>query len=384
MDSGNSGSLQSSSGGGADDELDSSTSSPLAALLRQQGFGGGGGGSPLIYGLQDLATPPVSSHWCSTTAARLPPAAGGGASASSPSPSLPCHGGLQASSASAAEQTATAVTAQPAAAAPPRGSRKRARASRRAPTTVFTTDTSNFRAMVQEFTGIPSPPFPSGAAPSSRYDHLFPSRSSSSCPAAFPQYLLRPFVAHKLHAAYPPPPSTSSPAPANAATAASTAAPAATAVASSDSYEPSALLRMQQDHSGVNSYLSFQSTLAAAHLDGGDAKYPSLFDDHRRVTPTSAAPRMMQDPTGFLHGVVMSSEGTRAHLRPRNGDRGDELLSGLVGVCKTTYSSSSAPPPLERIGRSQPAGVSTATPPPPPPVAMRTQGVESWVCGTSE
>ncbi|RYR65955.1 hypothetical protein Ahy_A03g011882 [Arachis hypogaea] len=38
--------------------------------------------------------------------------------------------------------------------------KKRSRASRRAPTTVLTTDTSNFRAMVQEFTGIPAPPFP--------------------------------------------------------------------------------------------------------------------------------------------------------------------------------------------------------------------------------
>ncbi|KAE9605910.1 hypothetical protein Lal_00025032 [Lupinus albus] len=40
-----------------------------------------------------------------------------------------------------------------------RNSKKRTRASRRAPTTVLTTDTSNFRAMVQEFTGIPAPPF---------------------------------------------------------------------------------------------------------------------------------------------------------------------------------------------------------------------------------
>ncbi|CAN6212381.1 unnamed protein product [Urochloa humidicola] len=46
-----------------------------------------------------------------------------------------------------------------AAAAPPRKPpRKRPRASRRPPTTVLTTDTSNFRAMVQEFTGIPAPP----------------------------------------------------------------------------------------------------------------------------------------------------------------------------------------------------------------------------------
>ncbi|CAN0920033.1 hypothetical protein LINGRAHAP2_LOCUS31799 [Linum grandiflorum] len=46
-----------------------------------------------------------------------------------------------------------------------RNPKKRTRASRRAPTTVLTTDTSNFRAMVQEFTGIPAPPF---SAPYSR------------------------------------------------------------------------------------------------------------------------------------------------------------------------------------------------------------------------
>ncbi|GJR75283.1 VQ motif-containing protein [Tanacetum coccineum] len=47
---------------------------------------------------------------------------------------------------------------------PPRNPKKRSRASRRAPTTVLTTDTSNFRAMVQEFTGIPSPPFISSSS----------------------------------------------------------------------------------------------------------------------------------------------------------------------------------------------------------------------------
>ncbi|KAI3807783.1 hypothetical protein L1987_23717 [Smallanthus sonchifolius] len=37
--------------------------------------------------------------------------------------------------------------------------KKRTRASRRAPTTILTTDTTNFRQMVQEFTGIPTSPF---------------------------------------------------------------------------------------------------------------------------------------------------------------------------------------------------------------------------------
>ncbi|KAM0837406.1 hypothetical protein ACQ4PT_061681 [Festuca glaucescens] len=36
--------------------------------------------------------------------------------------------------------------------------RKRPRPSRRPPTTVLTTDASNFRAMVHEFTGFPTPP----------------------------------------------------------------------------------------------------------------------------------------------------------------------------------------------------------------------------------
>ncbi|XP_062178440.1 uncharacterized protein LOC133883218 [Phragmites australis] len=36
--------------------------------------------------------------------------------------------------------------------------RRRPRASRRAPVTLLNTDTSNFRAMVQQFTGIPAPP----------------------------------------------------------------------------------------------------------------------------------------------------------------------------------------------------------------------------------
>ncbi|KAK4437429.1 VQ motif-containing protein 22 [Sesamum alatum] len=37
--------------------------------------------------------------------------------------------------------------------------RRRARASRRTPTTLLNTDTANFRAMVQQFTGAPAAPF---------------------------------------------------------------------------------------------------------------------------------------------------------------------------------------------------------------------------------
>ncbi|KAF7834286.1 rho GTPase-activating protein gacII-like isoform X1 [Senna tora] len=94
-----------------------------------------------------------------------------------------------------------------------RNPKKRSRASRRAPTTVLTTDTTNFRAMVQEFTGIPAPPFPSSSPfPRSRLD-LFGNNSASPSSTTtlrsahladppLPPYLLRPFP-HKLH---PPPP----------------------------------------------------------------------------------------------------------------------------------------------------------------------------------
>lgn len=63
----------------------------------------------------------------------------------------------------------------------PTTTKKRTRASRRAPTTVLTTDTTNFRAMVQEFTGIPSPPFTAAGSSYSRRFDLFGSvRSTSS------------------------------------------------------------------------------------------------------------------------------------------------------------------------------------------------------------
>lgn len=55
--------------------------------------------------------------------------------------------------------------------------KKRTRASRRAPTTVLTTDTTNFRQMVQEFTGIPTAPFT--GSPYTRRLDFFPTGGSS-------------------------------------------------------------------------------------------------------------------------------------------------------------------------------------------------------------
>ncbi|RDX71765.1 hypothetical protein CR513_48837, partial [Mucuna pruriens] len=77
-----------------------------------------------------------------------------------------------------------------------RNPKKRSRASRRAPTTVLTTDTTNFRAMVQEFTGIPAPPFTSSPFPRTRLD-LFASSST-----------IRPSSTHLDPPPPPPPPPT--------------------------------------------------------------------------------------------------------------------------------------------------------------------------------
>ncbi|XP_016459249.1 uncharacterized protein LOC107782827 [Nicotiana tabacum] len=108
--------------------------------------------------------------------------------------------------------TTTTTTTEPAAmaaAVPPadqpvtqpavRNPKKRSRASRRAPTTVLTTDTTNFRAMVQEFTGIPAPPFTSSTYfhPRSRFDIFGATPNSSLRPplniSQQPNYLRRPF-----------------------------------------------------------------------------------------------------------------------------------------------------------------------------------------------
>ncbi|CAA7020560.1 unnamed protein product [Microthlaspi erraticum] len=74
--------------------------------------------------------------------------------------------------------------------------KKRSRASRRAPTTILTTDTSNFRAMVQEFTGIPAPPlFNNNSVVNTTRLNTFLGLSSSS-PNSYNNnnLLLRPFA----------------------------------------------------------------------------------------------------------------------------------------------------------------------------------------------
>ncbi|CAN6827900.1 unnamed protein product, partial [Brassica oleracea var. botrytis] len=77
--------------------------------------------------------------------------------------------------------------------------KKRSRASRRAPTTVLMTETSNFRAMVQEFTGIPSPPLFNNSVVNTTRLNTFLGLSSSSSPNSYNNnLLLRPFAQQLL------------------------------------------------------------------------------------------------------------------------------------------------------------------------------------------
>ncbi|KAH6760166.1 hypothetical protein C2S52_009392 [Perilla frutescens var. hirtella] len=212
MDSGNSGSLQSSSGG--DEEYDSRAADSVSAFMS-------GGGpipnpppffDPLSNYLQ-LHQNPNSSllnssiSWPRTSApvlrsdpnqmsqelvhSMLPasttfmPCFQPGGGGSSPTVAPPLNQNQNQNQAAAA-----------------RNPKKRSRASRRAPTTVLTTDTTNFRAMVQEFTGIPAPPFNSSSFPRTRLD-LFGSRSTSFDAAPQPPpYLRRPF-AQKVQPPHP-------------------------------------------------------------------------------------------------------------------------------------------------------------------------------------
>uniref|UniRef100_A0A0A9FYM4 Uncharacterized protein n=1 Tax=Arundo donax TaxID=35708 RepID=A0A0A9FYM4_ARUDO len=233
--------------------------------------------------------------------------------------------------------------------------------------------------MVQEFTGIPSPPFAAGVVGGpatslrTRFDHIFPSpssfRSAAADTASLPQYLLRPF-AQKLPTApstFPPFTSSSSSTPsssnigvanANATTGTPTAAAAssnptaqgAAAAApggSSDTFQltSSALLRLQDP----SSYLSFQNLLDSqpssqsmfGAADGFTQAPPRLHDPS--PSPSEFLAGVGSGGLGLTHGALMGSEGL--HLHPRSDahhhSHGGDELSGVVaggGSCKLNYS----------------------------------------------
>jgi hypothetical protein len=425
MDSGNSGSLQSSSGGG-DDEYDSRAggggggvdSSARAARLRPAPSPSAAAFSlhGSYFGLQELTSsappPPPQQQQAGTWSLGAFAGASGLPSSSSARVAQPDSGtgGRQ-------QAADTTTVGAPAPAQPPRGTRKRARASRRAPTTVLTTDTSNFRAMVQEFTGIPSPPFAAGvgvggpaASLRTRFDHIFPPPSSS-----LPPYLLRPFP-QKLPAApssFPPfttttttaTPSSSSSTPvgvanANAATGTSAtaaapsnpAAPAAAAAAAAGAGDTfhhltsSALLRLQ-DPSGC--YLSFPNLLdpqppssqCIFGAAGGFGQASRLHDPAQSPSPSDFLASVGSGSLGLSHGGLLGSEGLHLH-HPRT----DDELSGVVaagasgGSCKLNYSHAGAATSSSGADKPPDGGGAGAGGTGRP---GRGEGLDPWIC-TSE
>ncbi|WOL06415.1 hypothetical protein Cni_G15149 [Canna indica] len=196
MESANSGSLHSSSGD--DDEFDSRVS----AFFRSSSSS-----SPIFPPPPVLSTSSDSHHFFDypsltyfDSSTPLLPLDSTAAGPPFPRP-RPIPSSSNCTAAAAGSQSSSSSSVQPPhqPVVTPRGSKKRSRASRRAPTTVLTTDASNFRAMVQEFTGIPSPPFASASASassSSPFARSYISRFHSP-PAAGaappPPFLLRPF-----------------------------------------------------------------------------------------------------------------------------------------------------------------------------------------------
>lgn len=190
MDSGNSSSMQSSSGG--DEEYDSRPE-PISAFFNPSGSLSSLSHypplhspsiDPLFMYLDAIARslPPsynsnaflnldVSSCTATPNLMGSPPPPPSTAAPITPSPPPPTPPLPQ----------SQRSTSAPLLAAASRSSKKRSRTTRRELTTVLTTDTSNFRAMVQEFTGLPALPF-SSSFPRSRF------------PAASPLSLLRPFT----------------------------------------------------------------------------------------------------------------------------------------------------------------------------------------------
>lgn len=280
MDSANSSSLHSSSGGGGDDEFDSRTGS-FSTFFHSSAATSASAASALRPAPPPSSSYPRSHHFldslsCIDSTPLLPPSPAAMAS----------HGvgfgaGVGPSSVQPLGQTNVAAAGT----ALPRSSKKRSRASRRAPTTVLTTDTSNFRAMVQEFTGIPSPPF--AASPSSSFARarldLFHSatafRSCSDPPPPVSSFLFsRPFMQQVLSPSLVPISSASS---ANAsATIAATSNTITNAHSTtSNSYQlPSSALGLASQHQHLlNPSLTIQPLLQPSSALGlGSQSQPLL------------------------------------------------------------------------------------------------------------
>ncbi|KAJ4840326.1 hypothetical protein Tsubulata_023736 [Turnera subulata] len=330
---------------------------------------------------------PASSSSSASQAAIL----GGGQGSSHQGPlssmqlgSTPDHNNNGGRSSSPADQTHV-VTRNP---------KKRTRASRRAPTTVLTTDTSNFRAMVQEFTGIPAPPF--SGSPFSRRLDLFGTvgsglRSGHLEPMG-PLYPLRPSP-QKVHHQQSPFVSSSN----NSSFLNNSLVDAANIAASnnnnnntstnnnnnnstntttsisatSSSFNTSSINyhQLPSDHLGLpkqpqslinmqNQMLPFHSLLQSAPPPPPPPLHPSLnVSGLGAKSPRQSLPLSSLDELGMGHGHVnanlgglpsqgstegmrLSNEGSQDHLRSFDGNNYGNMQR--VNSCKLNYSASAS------------------------------------------
>ncbi|XP_021284373.1 uncharacterized protein LOC110416658 [Herrania umbratica] len=287
--------------------------------------------------------------------------------------------------------------------------KKRTRASRRAPTTVLTTDTTNFRAMVQEFTGIPAPPF-SGSSYSRRLD-LFGSGSgmrSSHLEPLGSLYPLRP-SAKRVQ----PTPFVSSSSPsllnnplvdaANITNTTSNSTIPTSIAATTNAFNPTSsnyqlpsdlsLLKQPQNMLNLQNQspvLSFQSFLQpptlhpSLNLPGfgvksqGSSAMPSLDElgmSHGHVNAnlgglqshvTPDGPRLRSD-SNWRDGVGLN-DGNQDHLRPLDGNYGHDHQNSqrVNNSCKLNFSASSSDFHHDK-------GLDN--------VSSRAEGtVDSWIC----
>ncbi|XP_010462197.1 PREDICTED: dual specificity protein kinase splA-like [Camelina sativa] len=214
MDSGNSSSMQSSSGGGGggdQDEYDSRADQSLSALFNHNNTTTVSSNIAVPTQLDSLIANYFNTSWSTdnplwSSTATKPTDDGCSRPVPPPISSEPVFftNPLQQNLRTVPNTNTNTNTTSPSCSVPTdkknglattRDPKKRSRVSRRAPTTVLTTDTSNFRAMVQEFTGNPSTPFTglssSSPFPRSRFD-LFGSSSSSRPLKPFPHKLISP------------------------------------------------------------------------------------------------------------------------------------------------------------------------------------------------
>ncbi|KAF9622979.1 hypothetical protein IFM89_035694 [Coptis chinensis] len=212
-----------------------------------------------------------------------------------------------------------------------RTSKKRSRASRRAPTTVLTTDTSNFRAMVQEFTGIPAPPFSASPFPRSRLD-LFSTastmRSGHLEPNRPPPYLLRPF------AQKPSPFASSNMSPGIASNTPSTNNMSTTNTTSSNNYQLLSELGLSKQSQNLvnmqNPLLTFQSLLQSTI----PPKYPSPnssgFGDNSQGILSNTRMGTL-DEFNMNHGQVRTHLNELPNFGTSDGMRNDNNFASNCG-----------------------------------------------------